>query len=395
MTDEPIASDFLRQLVADVERPKTFSSFYAAPKSSDELNAPYGLLDALGLQQGDLSNTAAAALAAIEEVAKDSPADWLDFRWKLSAFVHLQDIFDARLQEGKELRTLFQQYYFYYESHIILAESVLAGLNGLYIASDALLRPFLEFSLLQNYYYRFTREVGSYAPVEKFFADKRTPSWGTALKKALPKDAFCRPIRYRISAHLSALSDNSQHAYHPQASPLQHRQRQHGHSVEGIFFWLKTRLILDAALWLYYVNFPLLFHPVDVVRKFGFKGPVGELADPLTGHVVQRSLSEANYRSFKDYSTKEAQAHLEWVRSQRNLTDAEIAATWNEEHGRCPPDLRMAFGMHMARFRALRIGLAFHAAERLQDVPDEFLDRVWSLRAWSALARRGRHGTKS
>jgi hypothetical protein len=170
---------------------------------------------------------------------------------------------------------------------------------------------------------------------------------------------------------------------------LQHRHRQHGHSVEGIFFWHKIGLILEAALWLYYVNFPLLFHPVDVLRKFGFNGPVGVLADPLTGHVIRKSIPETDYEAFKAYSEQRGLDTIEWARSRNDLTDTEILSTWSpEEDGPCPADLQMAYGMHMARLRALRIGLAFRAAKRLDDLPDEFFERIRTLKGWSALAGR-------
>ena len=87
----------------------------------------------------------------------------------------------------------------------MLAESILSGLNGLYIASNALLRPFLEFSLLQNYYYRLV-ERAAYTPVQDYLEKGRHPSWGTVLNDALPHDSFCRSIRYRLQAHLAGLS---------------------------------------------------------------------------------------------------------------------------------------------------------------------------------------------
>jgi hypothetical protein len=197
------APDLLRQLIEETELPRRFGAFYQTPKGPLESAQPYRLLDALGLESKDLSDIAAKTLEALEDLGKDTSSDWLHFRWQLSAFVHVQDIFDSVIQEGKDPRTLFQQYYFYYESQIILAECVLAGLSGLYVASDALLRPFLEFSLFQNYYYRVTRDSGSYAAIETYFTNKRQLSWGTAMKKALPKDAFCRLIRFRISGPLS------------------------------------------------------------------------------------------------------------------------------------------------------------------------------------------------
>ena len=215
--------DLLSQLLEESQLPRRFGAHYQAPKGPLESAQPYRVVDALDLEPvADLSNIASGALGTLEELGNDPSSGWINFRWKLSALTHLQDIFDSAVQESKELRTLFQQYYFYYESRVILAECILAGLNGLYVASDALLRPFLEFSLFQNYYYRVTRDSKSYTSIERFFNDRCLLSWGTALKWALLKDDFCRPIRFRINAHLGALSDSVLHAYYSDASVQQH-----------------------------------------------------------------------------------------------------------------------------------------------------------------------------
>src|SRR6202041_2438839 len=143
------------------------------------------------------------------------------------------------------------------------------------------------------------------------------------LKGALPHNSFCAPIRYRLENILRGLSESTQHPYHPDSSPLQHRRRRHGHLIEGIFFWEKIRFVLDAALWTYYVNFPLLFHPVDILRKFGFAGPVGVLVDFHVAEIVRRSLSEADYDAFKAHSLSQENvaAVLEWALGKPDLSD--------------------------------------------------------------------------
>ena len=46
----------------------------------------------------------------------------------------------------------------------------------------------------------------------------------------------------------------------------------------------------------------------------------------------------------------------------------------------------------MARFRSLRIAMAFHAADRLQDVPEALLEQITTLEGWKKFSRRDRHG---
>src|SRR5690606_12521853 len=148
----------------------------------------------------------------------------------------IQDAFDTPVLPPVGVSVLFEQYYFYFESRNILAESVLAGLNGLYAASSALLRPFLEFSLLQNYYYRRARSESSYGAVVDYFKTHRTPSQATVMRNALPSSQFTNTIRFRAQAHLTALSRSSSPPYHPDSSPAQHRTTVGTHSLEGLFF---------------------------------------------------------------------------------------------------------------------------------------------------------------
>ena len=379
----------LKRLFSKIEEPRHFGAIYRVAKDTDLLSEPYGVLEVFGIERDAISDVGRVALDAIEELISDDDCQWTDFRWKLTAFVYIQDIFDAIIQEAMDQKTWFQQYYFYYESHVILAESVLSGLNGLYVASDALLRPFLEFTLLQNYYFRVSRKTGTYSPIEEYFSKGKHPSWNTVLKKAIPDDSFCRPIRFRLQTNLAGLSESSAHPYHPDFSPVQHRCSEHGHSLEGLFFWQKTRFILDAALWAYYVNFPLLFHPVDVIRKFGHNGPVGIVVDKQCAEAVRRSLSPVDYQAFKEYSERHegTTATLEWVDSKPNLTDQEIQSTWNEKENGDWPGLWKGYCLQMAKLRAMRKGMAFRQSQQ-KEPPGALLRDTASLAGWGRISRR-------
>jgi hypothetical protein len=389
--DESPKSDLLRRLIAQAGDVKRFQVWYRFPGEAKWALPPSDLLTALGIEKEDLSNVALATLEAIEELTKTADADWIDFQWKLTAFTYIQDIFDACIQPSDDMRVWFQQYYFYYESRILLAESVLAGLNGLYVASGSLLRPFLEFSLLQNYYYRVTRSAGSYAPVEQYFANRHHPSWNTILRKALPDDGFSRTVRFRLQAHLAGLSESAVHSYHPDHSPVQHRPTEHGHSLEGLFFWQTARLVLEAVLWTYYVNFPLLFHPIDLLHKFGYNGPAGLVVDRYATEAVRRSLTPDDFQAFLEYSlTQDATRDtLEWIETLPDLTDEQIRSTWRESEDGPLTDLWIGYGLRVAKFRALRVGMAFRRREE-RSVPDAYMNDIRTLSGWKRISRHNR-----
>jgi hypothetical protein len=384
-------SELLKRLLSEIDEPRRFEVIYELARRPESLSQPCDILVALGVPKDAVSDRATEALDAIKELARNGDSSWVDFRWKLTAFVHVQDIFDMTVREAADPRVWFQQYYFYYESQRILAESVLSGLNGLYIASNALLRPFLEFTLLQNYYYRSSRKAETYSPIEEYFSNGKHPSWNTVLKKAVPDDPFCRPIRFRLQAHLAGLSESSLHPYHPDCSPVQHRRSEHGHSLEGIFFWQMTRFILDAALWAYYVNFPLLFHPVDVLRKFGYNGPVGLVVDKPCGETVKRSLSVEDYQAVQEYSFRQGvtTSVLQWIDSQPDLSDEQIQSTWNEKDDGPFPGLWEGYGLQMAKVRVLRAAMAFRPSKR-RDPPEELLRDIETLAGWKRFSRNAR-----
>lgn len=142
-------SKLLRSLVEAANGPVVLETFYSVPGEN-----PTGLLQVLGISDQYVSDKARETLDAIEEVVESDPSSWHRFLWRVAAFSRVHEVFDARVTSDEDPLDLFEQYYFYFESRMLLAESILSGLNGLYAASDALHRPFLEFSLLQCYYRR-------------------------------------------------------------------------------------------------------------------------------------------------------------------------------------------------------------------------------------------------
>lgn len=388
--DTPIP-DLLKKLLDDVGSPREFRASYQVFKDGRCPDAPYSLLEALDVDKELLSPTAKEALEALE--AAPATTEWSDFKWRLTAFTCIQDIFESLFYKPEVTPIIFQQYYFYYESRTILSESILCGLNGFSIAAQALLRLFLEFSVLQNYYFRLTKEAQSYAVVEKYFETGVHPSWHTVLKKALPKDEFAKPIRYRIQSHLSGLSESIIHPYHPDLSPLQHKKPGSAHSFEGLHFWSVTDMVLEAALWAYYVNLPLLFHPYNLLRKFGYDGPVGMLIDEQGGACIKKSLTPDDYQLFVDYSLRQQETlqMLDWAKGYPDLSDEEIRKTWDYAD-REYPGLWEGYGEVMARMRAIKVGLALKKPSKEKPLSSEFINSLRSLNGWLRIMDRGKKG---
>lgn len=390
---ELIQSDLIERLVADMQGGRRTTATYRLVLDLDNWVLP-SLDKILGVQANDLSKRATDILKFFEDQGRSEKrfTEWQDFKWKVTAFFEIQDLFGTPVYSASNILNLFHLWYFYFEGRNLLVESVLCGLHGLYAAADAVLRPFLEFSVLQLYYRNVCHASSSFEPIENYFKTGKTPSWNTALKKAVPDDSFCRPIKRRLDLHFRSLSRSATHPYTPDFSPRQHSMSPAQPSLEGIYFWHRTRLMLQAVLWAYYVNFPLLFSPRDLIRKFGFGGPVGIFAVKQCAVAVKKSLGDAEHSEFLRYAENHegAKSLLSWYGEQPDLTDEEIAATWDTEHfGELERVFPEGYAQQTAHTRALREAMALKKAEIDVDAEDVHkIIKLFSYEEWKTVYKR-------
>lgn len=269
---------FRRNLYDRAVSPLSFTAAYHYYPDIDVMTDPGSLASLLGIGEDFLSDREKKVLSILENDDKKKSGDYpgyLEFKWKVLSFLSVQDVFDAPLMAGSDLRSLFRQWYFYYESKYLLVETILCSLNGFMGAQGSLLRLFLEFNLFQNYFLRNINDKGSYALFENYYKKGIGPNWNTVIKGAMPDDAFTRPVKRRILSHLQALSEHSSHPYSPAFTLARTGSALPEPTLERLFLYTFTALVMDAVLWLYYINFPMLFHGVNIERKFGFNGPEG------------------------------------------------------------------------------------------------------------------------
>jgi hypothetical protein len=385
-------TDFFKELYAKCSGPKITKEYLridSGPLMSQRVDA---LLDILGLEENTLTDTARMTVNAFENGVKDESVsdDWTAFKWKLTAFVDIQDILDAPLKRGSYLNS-FHLWYFYFESKQLLKEAVICGFSGLYSASNAVLRLLLEFNVLQNYYYRAVLGGDSYKPLEKYFQTRKHPNWNTVLKGCLPQNSFAKPIRFRLQMHLEALSENFSHPYHPDHSPRQHTRTALTPSVEGIYFWVGLGFLLDAILWTYYVNFPMLFHPKDTLNKFGFNAPVGLFIDEWTHFSIQKSLGRDEYNRFIKHSSShdDVRSLTEWYDSFPDLSEAQIISSWDEEEDGQLRDLLTGRSIQKVKLRCMRRAMALRpVSEESENDEDWDIKLAFSYALWEEMMKR-------
>lgn len=345
---------------------------------------PGSLTEILDVPREAFGQKGMLSIEILEDIAKnvDLRKSWIDFKWKLTAFNEIQDIFDSPIYPDASFVNIFHIWYFYYEARSLLKEVIVSGFVGLYSASTSVLRLFLEFSLLQLYFYRVCETRKSYEPLEEYFRNGRKPSWNTMLNKAIPNNAFCKPIKLLLDLHMKGLSVSAAHPYHPDLSPRHHSASPISISMEGILFWQTARFVLRTVLWAYYVNFPMLFHPRNMLEKFGFNAPMGTFIDLQGATSVRRSLENEGYDEFLLYSESndDVQGLIEWYESYAFLTEDEIRGTWKDDGsiGELGADLEEGLCKQRTQMRVLKQAMALKPPEPLGP-PDQIDDIFLSL----------------
>ncbi len=147
-----------------------------------------------------------------------------------------------------------------------------------------------------------------------------------------------------------------------------------------------------SHLWLYYVNFPLLFHPVNILKKFGYKLPGGLLIDENAGGYIRKSLVEQDFKLFQSYSESQqiTRDTLEWYSQFPDLSEVQIAATWDKDDGEYP-GLLAGFAKLMAKFRALRIGMATDQRSfKTEPMSDAGMEAIRTFNGWQMIRKQNK-----
>jgi hypothetical protein len=381
---------FKKKLIDAVQNPFFIPASYTSYQNIDALVTPGLLTRIIGFKNDQISDRERNVLSLIENKEhSDICNNYSDFKWQVLAFLSVQDIFDAPLVKGHDFLSLFRQWYFYYESKYVLTEAILCGLNGFFASMGSLLRLFIEFSLLQNFFYRNIDNTLSYEVLEQYYTKGVNPNWNTIINGALPADIFTKPIKKRVQLQLKSISETCIHPYQPVFSIRKTGSNQPGPTLERIFFYTWILMTLTPVLWLYYTNFPMLFHGVDIEAKFGFNIPVGIFVEEQTTKIINKALGN-DYDTFYQYSNTHQKVKdlLDWYNGRNTLSDSQIMKTWNLEQDGPISNVKEGHGKQIAKMRALREAMIFQTTEEsnkdtLSNNPNQVFDLLGSFQWWS------------
>lgn len=325
-------TDYFSKLQDKQNTPHKIRSIYLYILNNDDPSNPGNFNNIIGIDDIHLSDVSKKSLEILENNNKINDF-WVDLKWKVLAYLTVQDLFDTPNFDIENTSTIFTQWYYYYEAKYILIEALLSGLNGFFSSVGMLLRLFLEFSMLQNFSYLKIKNNRNYNIDNDFIKIDNPPRWSKLANGCLPNDNFSKPLKDDLLDILKDISNVCAHPYKSIYSPRRTGSFLPEQTFQSLFFGSRISEVLEYVLRMYYINFPMALHPVDIQKKFGFNYPVGIFIEYNGGTIIRRSIKDKEYKRLFNY-TKNTDRYadlMSFYNSQKDMNDDDIKSTWNEQ----------------------------------------------------------------
>lgn len=376
---------FVKSLL-ETSSPLSITSTLVLPTDDSSTKASLSLL--LGLDSNHLNRNGKLIFEHLESDEKYFYSEVYDsLKGKINALLTIQDIYPGTIYDEKSLDSMNKSMYFYYESIHLLREYFYCGFNNLPSAGLSIARTILEFSIRQCYFYKVCDSAKSYNPLECYFKSEEISSTQRQLNKILSKGSFEAPIRKMIQDTLVDLSKGGSHAYVPKHSSLDEFKINHKYTLSSLYFWVEMNHILTACLWCYYYTFPMLFAPVNILKKFGFSPPLGIFISDRQHLTIKNSMEKDDYDIFlkRSLSLEEVKGNLEWYDSLPNMNRQKIKKSWSEDSNF--PGFDLGIINIITKQRALRELLTQTSVAKHKisvfDIPEDFeLPEMSNLAYW-------------
>ncbi|MBK8243334.1 MAG: hypothetical protein IPK88_07910 [Saprospiraceae bacterium] len=340
--------DFLKYVFEKNQNTSFFSLLYVPNIKNNKVDLD--LIDILQLNK-DLINENGKHIIDTLENDSEFPLyeDYQKLKIKLFAFLCIQDIFPETGYIDYANKDSSALHYFYYESLHILREFFYLGFNNFYISSQHLMRTFIEFNIRQCYISKKCQRENSYKPLNDYLKSGIWPSNQKMFNYFLPKDNFVNPLKRALQTILENVS-NTSHAYPPELSARKRGNLNFEYQQETFFFWYPLASYFNSVLWIYYVMFPMLLKPKDIIRKFGFNFPIGLFISEYQFKFFELTLNGDLNEFIKYCNTVDEVKDIEaFYESKSDLSNNEIKESWTEEE-----ELRSNFGGYISILVKLR-----------------------------------------
>jgi hypothetical protein len=128
---------------------------------------------------------------------------------------------------------------------------------------------------------------------------------------------------------------------------------------------------------LYVLYYPMALHPVDVIKRFGFNGPMGIFTDKWNYKTLEKYFGSERCKTFLKMTnnSEDIKAKLDWLNGQKELTKEEILETYNIEYND-KEDIKLPIEQIYIKQKSKIRGIALffsyiHEDEKVEDLTEE------------------------
>lgn len=331
-----MSENFYKRWFIEFEGP----NFQSVAEYYNETNPNVPLEMVLNL---DRSNLKPFTSELLELSPKDPISTQLDnIRKGVIAYYQFQDLLAVKFPsiETENNLPLHSRHYAYFESMTYLKETVISLIDTNLLATQTLMRPFLELSTTYLYWDLRSMNKG-YSAYYKWL---KTGVGKVPFKNMLDyivkelkvstniPESKCTQIQASLNSLYSSLSGYL-HRPLPQDSTITLSGGNNGKSIY-LFCCCMSMLetIIYNIIYLYIFVHPMILFPVEAYKKFGFDIPPGQYADKMNYGFLESFLGKGNIEKLK----KQLQTHglvihlLERFKNSDELSNDTLEQSWDK-----------------------------------------------------------------
>lgn len=235
----------------------------------------------------------------------------------IQAYIEFQDILDISINAELDFKPrtaaeilrmhVWNRHYCFYESLFYLRDSISSWLDGNLLASLALLRPFLELSVLHIYRHVTADKNGHEKHLEWVHGKKNKPNFHAMVDLSIERieaAEFCNTERLNLLKESLKKAFKSLCAYNhsPQLDESISTMSKGNFSISAesvLFYLVVASFVLRQVIYLFVLAYPTSLFPVDKYKKWGVSPPVGLYFDEYNYAAIREFLGAENLETLK------------------------------------------------------------------------------------------------
>lgn len=295
---------------------------------------------------------------------------------------------------------VWNRHYCFYESLFYLRDSISSWLDGNLLASLALLRPFLELSVLHIYRHVTADKNGHEKHLEWVHGKKNKPNFHAMVDLSIERieaAEFCNTERLNLLKESLKKAFKSLCAYNhsPQLDESISTMSKGNFSISAesvLFYLVVASFVLRQVIYLFVLAYPTSLFPVDKYKKWGVSPPVGLYFDEYNYAAIREFLGAENLETLKLQleNCDDVVDLMSFYNSCEDLPDETLNELWANfckhtkmQMNRGIMDRKKRILLSKAVIRALNWGLSYTEKDNEGRMNNDTLESL--MASWSKL----------